>query len=202
MDVGLRRIYPHIPLCLRPPDSRALTRVADVAARSRLRRAQGAEAPRLPWPLVQAPRLPRRSPRHRRLVKPRVQAWLCRMRCIELEPDRVRSAPSADSKPLLRPPPSAAVPTATASATKAPVAASAPSTNAWSMGNLAKDMAKTQQEEAERMHAQAQRTQQMALAAQQQFASTSPLQPSAQATAAAGRGQSTGSFTRCPELPS
>jgi hypothetical protein len=62
------------------------------------------------------------------------------------------------------------------------------------MGNLAKDMAKTQQEEAERMHAQAQRTQQMALAAQQQqFASTSPLQPSAQATAAAGRGQSTGS---------
>ena len=55
MDVGLRRIYPHIPLCLRPPDSRALTRVADVAARSRLRRAQGEEAPRLPWPLVQAP---------------------------------------------------------------------------------------------------------------------------------------------------
>lgn len=104
----------------------------------------------------------------------------------------IPAAPSPDSKPLLRPPPSAAVPTATASATKAPVAASAPSTNAWSMGNLAKDMAKTQQEEAERMHAQAQRTQQMALAAQQQFASTSPLQPSAQATAAAGRGQSTG----------
>ncbi len=180
-------MYPHMPLSLRQAHSRALRRVADVGAPSRPTRAVGEAARSNRLHLVRAPR-----PLHRRMQRRHpVRSALPHTfwpRCVCAT--RTAALPLvfvADGKSLPRPPlaAQAAVPTAAASAASKATAASAPG-NAWSSGNLAKDMAKTQQEEAEKAH----RVQQQALAAQQQFAS--PVQSSPQAAAPAGRGQSAG----------